>query len=301
MPSRSSVRRARRRLAELGPPRERSAGDYANIALPSADADVLVGLLSQNARSVIEVGLAYGSSVLAIAKSLAAHEVVDARHVIIDPHQALFDHVGVEVLAEAGLDGFYQLMEEESQVALPRLVARCNSFHAAFVDGSHKFHNVFVDLYYLQRLVVAGGLIVLDDCNWASVATAIDYFVQNMQWHHEPLKARTRLTAFRLPDPPADPRFREFRPFGAGARCWRAGARESAPCRHWSPGTCGLAELGFFSVGWGGACENRTSPRSVPRSTLGHRSAGVVGRLRIEPAKRRSSNAPPGRRAAEPR
>lgn len=214
MANRSSVHQARMRLAQLGPPRERSPGDYANVALPPADTDILVGILNHDVRSVIEIGLAYASSALAIAESLA-HEA-GGRHVIIEPHQALFDHVGVHVLAEAGLDGFYELIEEESQIALPRLVANGDSFDAAFVDGSHKFHNVFVDLYYLQRLVLPGGLIVLDDCNWTTVATAVDYFVQNMQWHRAHIEAQTRLAAFQLPDPPADPPFDRFRPFGSG-------------------------------------------------------------------------------------
>lgn len=213
--NRPSIRHVRRRLAELGPPRERSAGDYAEVALPAADAHVLVDVLG-GVRSVIEVGLAYGSSALAIADALATNGVGDGRHVIIDPYQARFGHVGVDLLSAAGLDGFYELIEEESQIALPRLVIDDDSFDAAFVDGSHKFHNVFVDLFYLQRLVLAGGVIVLDDCAWPSVATAVDYFVQNLQWERAQLPVGTRLTAFRLPDPPADPPFDEFRPFGRG-------------------------------------------------------------------------------------
>ncbi len=40
------------------------------------------------------------------------------------------------------------------------------------MDGSHIFHNVFVDLFYLRELVRPGGLMILDDCNYPSVATA---------------------------------------------------------------------------------------------------------------------------------
>ena len=47
---------------------------------------------------------------------------------------------------------------------------------AAFVYGSHVFHNVFVDLYFLREVVRPGGLIVLDDCEAPSVATALRYF-----------------------------------------------------------------------------------------------------------------------------
>lgn len=216
MANRSSVRQVRRRLAQVGPPRERSEGDYASVALPAADADVLVDVLGEDTRTIIEIGLAYASSALALAESLAGHEHGKTRHVIIDPYQAQFEFVGVQLLAEAELDGFYELIEEESQIVLPRLVASGDCFDAAFVDGSHKFHNVFVDLYYLQRLVLPGGLIALDDYDWAPVATAVDYFVENMGWRRVRLEARTRLSAFRLPDPPVDPPFDGFLPFGAG-------------------------------------------------------------------------------------
>ena len=56
------------------------------------------------------------------------------------------------------------------------------SADAAFVDGSHVFHNIFVDLYYLQMIVRPGGLVVLDDYWWPGVATAARYFETNLGW-----------------------------------------------------------------------------------------------------------------------
>jgi hypothetical protein len=58
---------------------------------------------------------------------------------------------------------------------------------AAFVDGSHHFHNVFVDLRFLWGLVRPGGLIILDDCQWPSVATAVRYFELNIGRRPEPI------------------------------------------------------------------------------------------------------------------
>jgi len=51
------------------------------------------------------------------------------------------------------------VVEGTSQIALPRLAAEGMSADAAFVDGSHVFHNVFVDLYFLQMIVRPGGLL----------------------------------------------------------------------------------------------------------------------------------------------
>ena len=88
---------------------------------------------------------------------------------------------------------------ERSQFALPRLVAEGFVADAAFVDGSHIFHRVFVDLAFLHELVRPGGLIILDDCEWPSVATAARYFERNTGWRPVVLSATD--TAARLSSP----------------------------------------------------------------------------------------------------
>jgi hypothetical protein len=94
---------------------------------------------------------------------------------------------------------------------------------AAFVDGSHRFHEVFIDLYFLRKIVRPGGIIVLDDHWWPSVRTAEHYFEVNMGWRVVPgafdggtidqQTGRTRAQALRLPDPPFEPPFERFQPF----------------------------------------------------------------------------------------
>ena len=106
----------------------------------------------------------------------------DRQHVIIDPYQHLFHNAGWDAITSAGLNSLCTLLAERSQLALPRLVTEGFVADAAFVDGSHLFHNVFVDLYFLRELVRPGGLVVLDDCHWPSVATAVRYFEMNTGW-----------------------------------------------------------------------------------------------------------------------
>lgn len=209
------IRQARRRLAAEGPPRVRSGGDFERVSVPASDSDVLCDvLLAEKPGTVIEIGLAYGSSALAIAEALAAAGPDEARHVIIDAYQRHFHGSGWAAIAGAGLAGLCSLVEERSQIALPRLLADGFVADAAFVDGSHIFHNVFVDLFYLRELVRPGGLVILDDCNYPSVATAARYFEVNTGWEPEPIASPTRLRAFRLPKPRTEPSFKSFRPFG---------------------------------------------------------------------------------------
>ena len=210
------VKDARRRLADSGPPRVREEGDFERVTLPIEDCDVLRDvLLEARADVVIEIGLAYGSSALAISEALVAQDRQNARHIIVDAYQDLFQNVGWEAIVSAGLGDRCTLVAERSDLALPRLLADGMVADAAFVDGSHIFHNVFVDLHFLRQLVRPGGLIVLDDCQWPSVATAVRYFEVNTAWQSQPISQPTRLRAFRLPDPPVEPAFYDFKPFAA--------------------------------------------------------------------------------------
>lgn len=204
----------RRRLDEFGPDQLRRPGDFSNVALPRSDADVLRDvLIREGAQVVIEVGLAYGVSALAIAEALAVTAGADMNHLIIDAFQDHFGDSGWDALTRAGWNSC-TLFRERSEIALPRLISEGLVPDAAFVDGSHIFHNVFVDLALLRRLIRPGGLIVLDDRDLPSVATAVDYFERNTGWVRDAIPSETRLRAYRLPDPPVEPSYDDFKPFG---------------------------------------------------------------------------------------
>jgi predicted O-methyltransferase YrrM len=202
-------------LAETGASYSRTHGDFDRVALPDSDGDALRDLLiAHKARTVIEIGLAYGSSTLAISEALVSQGTRESRHVIIDAHQESFGDAGWNALVSAGLTELCELIPERSQLALPTLASGGFIADASFVDGSHIFHNVFVDLFFLRKLVRPGGLVVLDDCNWPSVATAVQYFERNTSWQSEEMSRETRLRAYRLPEHPFEPSFEGFNPFG---------------------------------------------------------------------------------------
>ena len=195
------------------------------VTVPERDCDALRDLLiAEGVETVVEIGLAYGSSALAIGEALVAVGARRPLHVIIDPMQAAeWSNVGWQMLRSAGLDAIARLVLQPSSLALPQLVAQGVIADAALVDGSHRFHEVFVDLYFLRKIVRPGGLVILDDHWWPSVRTAERYFEVNMGWRVVPgafdhgtvdqETGRPRLQALRLPDPPFEPAFERFRPF----------------------------------------------------------------------------------------
>ena len=223
---RERVRGVRRRLARDGPPWTRDrAGDFDMVTVPERDCDALRDLLiAEGAETVVEVGLAYGRSALAIGEALVTVGAGRPLHLIIDPLQATeWSNVGWELLRSAGLDTIARLVRQPSSMALSQLVAKGLVADAAFVDGSHRFHEVFVDLYFLRKIVRPGGIIVLDDHWWPSVRAAQHYYETNMGWQVlrgtlagvsiDEATGRPRMQALRLPDPSFEPSFEQFQPF----------------------------------------------------------------------------------------
>ena len=208
------VRAVRTHLHDKGPTHLRPfTGDFERVALPRHECDTLRdALIAEHANVVIEVGLAYGSSALAIGEALLRGARAGISHVVIDPYQeSSYANAGWDAMRAAGLAASSLLISEPSSIALPRLTSEGFTADAAFIDGSHRFHEVFVDLYYMRKLVRPGGLIILDDVAWPSVAAALRYYDVNLGWRREPLEGR--LEARRLPEELVEPSFTDFTPF----------------------------------------------------------------------------------------
>lgn len=131
----------------------------------------------------LEVGLALGCSALAIAGRYRANGVPPSgQHVAIDPFQeSVWDDCGVLALDAAGLSAFCTIVRDYSWRALPRLSDSGSEFEILYIDGSHLFEDVFIDLFYCARLVGLGGLILFDDASDRHVAKVIRFVRKNMR------------------------------------------------------------------------------------------------------------------------
>lgn len=130
-----------------------------------------------NIRKTLEIGCACGLSSLYICSALSKRDSV--KHIIIDPYQTEhYRRAGIYNLQRSGFN-FFELIEKPSEFILPEIAQnQSGTFDMVFIDGWHTFDHTLLDLFYANRLIKVGGYIVIDDCNLASVAKAISYFLR---------------------------------------------------------------------------------------------------------------------------
>jgi hypothetical protein len=49
-----------------------------------------------------------------------------------------------------------------------------------YIDGSHLFEDVFIDFYYVARLLRDGGIVAFDDCADSNVAKVLRFITRNL-------------------------------------------------------------------------------------------------------------------------
>ena len=171
-----------------------STHDVRGVSITTDEGEALARwVLRENATRTIEIGLAYGVSALHICRALVESRASEARHVVLDPFQAGFGDCGLQVLEEAGARSLVEFHAEMSQIALPRFLKEQRRFDFAFVDGNHRFDSVFVDLFYLGRLLRKGGVILLDDYQLPGIRRAVSFYVTNLNWRVEEECSRDEL------------------------------------------------------------------------------------------------------------
>ena len=146
-------------------------------------------VVREGALRTLETGLGFALSTLFICEGLLSNGP-DVGHVATDPYQVKagpasgtsYAGVGLRTLEEAGVRSLVEFYEEESQIVLPRLLDEGRRFDLAFIDGSHRFEAVFLDLIYSGRLLREGGIVFVDDTHLLGVSRAIDFCVENLTW-----------------------------------------------------------------------------------------------------------------------
>ncbi len=142
----------------------------------------------EKCRSILEVGMANGSSTVALLKTL--DENGGGTVTSIDPFQNRDENgvayaiggQGVRNVAASGFANRHRLMEEYDYIAMPQLVAERASFDMIFIDGYHSFDYTFLDFFYADLLLKEGGVCAFHDTGWPTVYKVTDFLMKNKDY-----------------------------------------------------------------------------------------------------------------------
>ncbi len=162
---------------------------YSRLDIPEEDrltsiqeeeAEILARFIREHGfKRTLEIGFAYGCSTAYIMTASGSH------HIAIDPYQAAYRNLGLKNDNALGLRERFELRSQLSRVALPALAAEGRTFDFIFVDGGHKYDEVFLDWALCDALLEQGGCIVFDDAWMESVKHVAAFVRRNRDDYQE--------------------------------------------------------------------------------------------------------------------
>jgi predicted O-methyltransferase YrrM len=131
-------------------------------------------VLREKPELVVEIGMAYGISTMAVLSALEANG--SGRLISIDPSQTSFwKGIGMLNVQRSGWAARHQLIEKSDHIALPELLAQGTKVQLAYIDGTHTFDHVFLDLFYLDKMLERGRLVGFNDCIYPAIHKVLQF------------------------------------------------------------------------------------------------------------------------------
>jgi cephalosporin hydroxylase len=156
--------------------------DLSALSTPNNLHSIRKLLWEYRAERTLELGLSFGGSALlfcSIHKKLG--RLPQSQHTAIDPYQTtIWDSCGLMAIDQAGLMGYLDFREALSALELPKLLEGGARFGLVYVDASHLFEDVFVDAYFVTRLLIDGGVVMFDDSSNAHVRKVVRFLRTNL-------------------------------------------------------------------------------------------------------------------------
>lgn len=129
---------------------------------------------------VLEVGMAHGTSSVVIAEALL--QTSGGHLTSIDPNQSLptpigYNGAGRQVVQR--ITAQHRIIEEYDFLALPHLIEQGETFDLILIDGFHSFDLTLLDLFYADKLLAVGCVLVCHDSSSPAVFKALRWLEEN--------------------------------------------------------------------------------------------------------------------------
>ena len=85
-------------------------------------------------------------------------------------------------VAANGFSNYHQLIEAPDYLVLPDLVEHKFTCNMAYIDGWHTFDYVLLDFFYIDRLLLVGGVVGFNDCGLRAVNRVLHFVVSHRKF-----------------------------------------------------------------------------------------------------------------------
>ncbi|MCX5905219.1 MAG: class I SAM-dependent methyltransferase [Proteobacteria bacterium] len=127
----------------------------------------------------LEIGFAYGFSTMFFLAAIQANGM--GMHVAMDPFEKTEEYygIGLQKVKELGMQRFFRFMEEKDITGIPALIREGLQFDVIFIDGNHRFDDVYLDFTLCDYVCAKNGFIILDDSWLPSISRVISFIEKN--------------------------------------------------------------------------------------------------------------------------
>lgn len=167
------------------------AGDRATSIRPGEAVFINALLSHYQLTRTLEIGFAYGYSAAYILDATKAH------HVVIDPNQDEYSYLGPANIGTLGWSSKLEHRPHPSHKALPELLNEGRRFQFVFIDGGHKFDDIFVDWFYSDLLLEVDGFVLFHDAWMRSTQIVAEFVRTNRRGYRECATPVSNLILFR--------------------------------------------------------------------------------------------------------
>lgn len=113
-------------------------------------------------------------------------------HCVMDPYQKQWNNIGLKNIKDSGYGDLVTFYEEYSDRVLSALYRDNQRVQFAYIDSTKVFDVLMVDVYFINKILDIGGVIVLDDCQFPGIKLLCRFLLKHPSFQlynvHKPVK-----------------------------------------------------------------------------------------------------------------